>query len=135
VPPVLGNGVRRILRIPTGFPAEWAGCRRAREVTVAVIAGAARGSRRPRGDRNRPGRQTISGKKNVPTTTPLNLPALKIGSRVRSTDDGDAGRIVWANTTSVKITWDDGEQVTWRRDSLAGRLIEIIDADDQQGRN
>ena len=65
----------------------------------------------------------------------MNLPALKIGSRVRSTDDGDAGRIVWANTTSVKITWDDGEQVTWRRDSLAGRLIEIIDADDQQGRN
>ena len=78
----------------------------------------------------------MSGKKTLPTTTANpDLPALKIGSRVRCTDDGVAGRIVWANATSVKITWDDGEQVTWRRDSLAGRLIEIIDADDQQGRN
>ena len=29
--------------------------------------------------------------------------------------------------TRVKIRWDDGEQVTWRRDSLAGRPIEILD--------
>jgi hypothetical protein len=77
----------------------------------------------------------MSGKKTLPTTTANpDLPALKIGSRVRCTDDGVAGRIVWANATSVKITWDDGEQVTWRRDSLAGRPIEIIDVDDEQGR-
>ena len=40
----------------------------------------------------------------------------------------------WANATSVKIKWDDGEQVTWKRDSLAGRPIEFLDAaaeDDQ----
>ena len=29
----------------------------------------------------------------------------------------------------MKIHWDDGEQVTWRRDSLAGRPIEILEAD------
>jgi len=54
------------------------------------------------------------------------LSALKIGSRVRCTDDGVQGRITWANSVSVKIQWDDGEQVTWRRDSLAGRPIEIL---------
>jgi hypothetical protein len=27
--------------------------------------------------------------------------------------------------------WDDGEQVTWKRASLAGRPLEILDADDQ----
>jgi hypothetical protein len=54
--------------------------------------------------------------------------ALKIGSRVRCTDDGVEGRITWANGISVKIQWDDGEYVTWRRDSLAGRPIEILDA-------
>ena len=37
---------------------------------------------------------------------------LRIGSRVRCTDDGVTGRIVWANGVSVKIKWDDGEQVT-----------------------
>jgi len=30
----------------------------------------------------------------------------------------------------VKITWDDGEQVTWRRDSLADRPIEILAGDE-----
>ncbi len=54
---------------------------------------------------------------------------LRIGSRVRCTDDGVTGRIVWANGVSVKINWDDGEQVTWRRDSLATRPIEILDAE------
>jgi hypothetical protein len=34
--------------------------------------------------------------------------ALKIGSRVRCTDDGVEGRITWANGISVKIQWDDG---------------------------
>jgi hypothetical protein len=52
---------------------------------------------------------------------------LKIGSRVRCTDDGVEGRIVWANGVSVKVQWDDGEQVTWRRDSLADRPIAILD--------
>jgi hypothetical protein len=30
---------------------------------------------------------------------------------------------------AVKIQWDDGEQVTWRRDALAGKPIEILVAD------
>ena len=62
------------------------------------------------------------------TTPSTNTQTLKIGSRVRCTDDGVVGRIVWANAVAVKIRWDDGEQVTWRRDSLAGRPIEILDA-------
>src|SRR5260370_835857 len=76
----------------------------------------------------------MSRKKNTPKTlaTPAaDLPALKIGSRVRCTDDQVEGRIVWANAVSVKVQWDDGEQVTWRRDSLAGRPVEILDADGQ----
>jgi hypothetical protein len=72
----------------------------------------------------------MASKKNTKATTSNNLPVLKIGSRVRCTDDGIAGRIVWANGASVKIKWDDGEQVTWNRDSLAGRPIEFVDADD-----
>jgi hypothetical protein len=66
------------------------------------------------------------------TATAAGLPALKIGSRIRRTDDLAEGRIVWANGVSVKITWDDGEQVTWRRDSLAGRPIEILAGDEDQ---
>ena len=66
----------------------------------------------------------MASKKKTPTAA--GLQTLKIGSRVRRTDDGVEGRIVWANGVSVKITWDDGEQVTWRRDSLAGRPIEIL---------
>jgi hypothetical protein len=61
--------------------------------------------------------------------TPGNLQSLRIGSRVRCTDDGVEGRIVWANAVAVKIKWDDGEQVTWKRDSLAERPIQIIDPD------
>jgi hypothetical protein len=57
-----------------------------------------------------------------------NLPALRIGSRVRCTDDGVEGRITWANGVSVKIKWDDGEEVTWKRDSLPTRPIQILDA-------
>ena len=65
--------------------------------------------------------------KTKPQATPGAGPqAIKIGSRVRCTDDGVAGRIVWANGVAVKIRWDDGEQVTWRRDSLAGRPIEFL---------
>ena len=60
------------------------------------------------------------------TATAAGLPALKIGGRVRRIDDRVEGRIVWANGVSVKIAWDGGEQVTWRRDSLADRPIAIL---------
>ena len=70
--------------------------------------------------------------KKAPTAAAAGLPALKIGGRVRRTDDLAEGRIVWANGVSVKIAWDDGEQVTWRRDSLAGRPIEILAGDEDQ---
>jgi hypothetical protein len=63
------------------------------------------------------------------TTGNPNMQTLRIGSRVRCTDDGVEGRISWANAVSVKIKWDDGEQVTWKRDSLAGRPIQILDAE------
>jgi HB1, ASXL, restriction endonuclease HTH domain len=66
------------------------------------------------------------------TATAAGRPALKIGGRVRRTDDGVEGRIVWANGVSVKVAWDDGEQVTWRRDSLADRPIEILAGDDDK---
>src|SRR5215469_6036946 len=74
----------------------------------------------------------MSSKKKTSTTPSTNLQTLKIGSRVRCTDDGVGGRIVWANAVSVKIRWDDGEQVTWRRDSLADRPIEILDGSEDQ---
>ena len=54
--------------------------------------------------------------------------ALKIGTRLRCTDDGIEGRITWANGNAVKVQWDDGEQVTWRRDTLASRPIEILES-------
>jgi hypothetical protein len=70
--------------------------------------------------------------KKAPTAAAAGLQSLKIGGRVRRTDELAEGRIVWANGVSVKITWDDGEQVTWRRDSLAGRPIEILADDEDQ---
>src|SRR5579872_1147629 len=66
-------------------------------------------------------------KKNTPKAG--DLPALKIGTRVRCTDDGVEGRIAWANAVSVKIKWDDGEEVTWKRADLAGKPIEFLDAE------
>ena len=45
----------------------------------------------------------MSRKKKAPTTPTTSLQTLKIGSRVRCTDDRVEGRIVWANATSVKI--------------------------------
>jgi hypothetical protein len=75
----------------------------------------------------------MSSKKNTEAATSSNLPALKIGSRVRCTEDSFLGRIVWCNGVSVKIRWDDGEQVTWRRDALAGKPIEILEADAASG--
>lgn len=68
----------------------------------------------------------MSRTKKTPTTSGTNLQALKLGSRVRCSDDGVEGRIVWANGVAVKIRWNDGEQATWRRDSLANRSIEIL---------
>jgi len=62
------------------------------------------------------GNGIMATQKKAPTA---GLPTLKIGSRVRCTDNATEGRIVWANGVSVKIKWDDGQQVTWRRDSLA----------------
>jgi hypothetical protein len=76
----------------------------------------------------------MASKKNTKASG-SSLPTLKIGSRVRCTDDGVTGRITWANGVAVKIQWDDGEQVTWRRDELAQKPVEILDAahdEDQQ---
>jgi hypothetical protein len=74
----------------------------------------------------------MASKKKTPTASAACPQTLKIGSRVRCTDDQAEGRIIWANGVSVKIKWDDGEQVTWRRDSLAGRPIEILAGDEDQ---
>jgi hypothetical protein len=57
------------------------------------------------------------------------LPAIRVGTRVRCTDDRVEGRITWANAVSVKIKWDDGEQVTWKRAELATKPIEFLDAE------
>jgi len=75
----------------------------------------------------------MSSKKKNTTNARSHLTTLKIGSRVRCTDDRVEGHIVWANATSVKIKWDDGEAVMWKRDSLAARPIEILDADSDDG--
>jgi hypothetical protein len=74
----------------------------------------------------------MTSKKKTPTSSSTRQQTLKIGSRVRCTDDGVEGRIVWANAVSVKIRWSDGEQVTWRRDSLADRPIEIVEGSEDQ---
>jgi hypothetical protein len=71
----------------------------------------------------------MTSKKKPLTPSPANLQTLRIGSQVHCSDDGVTGRIVWANAVSVKIRWEDVEQVTCRRDSLAGRDLEILDAD------
>jgi hypothetical protein len=68
----------------------------------------------------------MSSKKKTSPSTAAGLPPIQIGSRVRCTDDGVQGRIVWANAVSVKIRWDDGGQVTWRRNALAGKPVEIL---------
>jgi hypothetical protein len=52
--------------------------------------------------------------------------AIRIGSRVRHSD-GTAGRITWANGVSVKIEWDDGEKVTWKRADLADKGLALLD--------
>jgi HB1, ASXL, restriction endonuclease HTH domain len=55
--------------------------------------------------------------------------SIRIGSRVRHSD-GVTGRIVWANATTVKVQWDDGEKVTWKRAELADKGLEILEAED-----
>src|ERR1700688_1262690 len=86
----------------------------------------------PRKTSSYEGNRNMAAKKKTPTTPTGGLQALRIGSRVRCTDDGVEGRIAWANGVSVKIKWDAVEQVTWRRDSLAGRPIEICDVADAE---
>jgi hypothetical protein len=71
----------------------------------------------------------MASKKKAP---PAGLRALRIGSRVCRTDTGAEGRIAWANGVSVKVAWDGGEQVTWRRDSLADRPITILTGEEGQ---
>jgi preprotein translocase subunit YajC len=53
--------------------------------------------------------------------------AIRIGTRIRHTADGAIGRIVWANATTVKVQWDDGEKVNWKRAELAEKGLEILD--------
>jgi len=53
--------------------------------------------------------------------------SIRIGTRIRHTADGAVGRIVWANATVVKIAWDDGEKVNWKRAELASKGLEILD--------
>ena len=69
----------------------------------------------------------MSKKKNTPSAG--SLPALRIGSRVRCTDDGVEGRIAWANAVAVKIKWNDGEEVTWKRAGLASKPIKFLDTE------
>src|SRR5579885_2857597 len=55
--------------------------------------------------------------------------AVQPRTRVRYAEDGAEGRIVWANAAAVKIQWDDGEKVTWKRAELAAKGLEILDDD------
>jgi HB1, ASXL, restriction endonuclease HTH domain len=55
---------------------------------------------------------------------------IKLGTRVRLVEDGVEGRIVWANASAVKIQWDDGEKVTWKRAELGAKGLQVIDTDD-----
>jgi hypothetical protein len=52
---------------------------------------------------------------------------IKFGTRVRHIEDGALGRIVWANAVSVKIEWDDGEKVTWKRAELGIKGVAVVD--------
>jgi hypothetical protein len=54
---------------------------------------------------------------------------IKFGTRVRHISDGVLGRIVWANAVSVKIEWDDGEKVTWKRAELGVKGVAVVDED------
>ena len=66
----------------------------------------------------------MAGKKNS-----SDLGTIKFGTRVRHSD-GVTGRIVWAHAAAVKIEWDDGEKVTWKRAELASKGVQVVDEDD-----
>ena len=72
------------------------------------------------------------GKKQTTAAT-TNQQALRIGTRIRHTEDNVEGRITWANGTAVKIEWADGVMVTWKRTDLASKPIAILDAADDEG--
>jgi hypothetical protein len=55
---------------------------------------------------------------------------IKLGTRVRHVEDGAEGRIVWANASAVKILWDDGEKVTWKRAELGAKGLVVIEQDE-----
>ncbi len=69
----------------------------------------------------------MAKKNKLATTNTTNLPELRVGTRIRCTDDDVEGRVVRANGLMVTVAWNDGEKVTWRRDSLGSKPIEIID--------
>jgi hypothetical protein len=56
--------------------------------------------------------------------------SIKLGTRVRHAEDNVEGRIVWANASAVKIEWDDGEKVTWKRSELGAKGLVVIDSED-----
>jgi hypothetical protein len=60
------------------------------------------------------------------------LVTIKFGARVRHTPDGAEGRIVWANASAVKIEWNDGEKVTWRRSELASKGLVVVEEEEEQ---
>src|SRR5271166_5971939 len=64
-------------------------------------------------------------------TASSDLTTIRIGSRVKHVDEGVEGRITWANGTTVKIEWADGEKVTWKRAELAGKGLELVGDDDE----
>jgi hypothetical protein len=58
---------------------------------------------------------------------------IKLGTRVRHVEDGVEGRIVWANAAAVKIQWQDGEKVTWKRAELGAKGLAVIDEPSDEG--
>ncbi len=54
------------------------------------------------------------------------LTTIKIGTRVRHVAENATGRIVWANAAAVKVQWDDGEKVTWKRADLPSKGLEVL---------
>ncbi len=76
-----------------------------------------------------------SKQKAAKTSGDAELQTLKVGSYMRYVGDGDRvdGRITWANGTHVKIKWNDGEQVTWKREELAAKPIKILEAAGDDG--
>jgi hypothetical protein len=59
-------------------------------------------------------------------TTNNDLTTIRIGTRVRHAADNATGRIVRANPAAVKIQWDDGEKVTWKRADLPAKGLQVL---------